>query len=82
MEESKETILEGLDNLIKGKLFSDKKIPQESWKSAILTKAEKNISKLKARVKPFQSNPILKQVDVIICLEALQKKIFFYCSYW
>ena len=82
MEESKETILEGLDNLIKEKQFSDKKIPQEFWKSAILTKVEKNISKLKARIKPFQSNPIVKQVDVISCLEALPKKICFSCFYW
>ena len=38
--------MEGWDNLIKGKRFSDKKTSEESlipWKSAILTKVEKNL---------------------------------------
>ena len=49
-KKSKDNIVEGLDNLIKGKLLSYKKISEESsisWKSAILTKVGKNISKLK-----------------------------------
>ena len=55
--------MEGLDNLIKGKLFSNKKISGKSlilWKCAILTKVDKkNISKLKTRIKSSKSNPIL-----------------------
>ena len=31
-------------------------------------------SKLKTRIKPSKSNPVLKQVDIIRCLQALQKK--------
>ena len=49
-KKSKENIVEGLDNLIKGKLLSYKKISEESLiscKSAIITKVGKNISKLK-----------------------------------
>ena len=79
MEKSKESILEGLDDLIKGKLFSDKKISQKfliPWKSVILAKVDKNISKLKTRIKPSKSVPILKQIDVISCLESLQKNFF------
>ena len=59
-------------------MLSDKKISEESlipWKSAILTKVDKKILKLKTRIKPSKSNPILKQIDVISCLDALQKKI-------
>ena len=55
--------MEGLDNLIKGKLLSDKNISDESlipWKSPILTKVGKKISKLKTRIKPSKSNPTLK----------------------
>ena len=69
--------MEGLDNLLKGNLLSEELISGESlipWKSAILTKDEKTISRLETRIKPSRSNPILKQVDVISCLEALQKK--------
>ena len=43
-KKNKESILEGLENLIKRKLLSDKKISEESlitWKSAILTKVDK-----------------------------------------
>ena len=32
------------------------------------------ISKLKTRIKVSKSNPILKQIDLISCFEALQKK--------
>ena len=67
--------MEGLDNLIKGKLLSDKKISENSlipWKSAILTKVAKKI--LKTEIKPSKSNAIVKQIDVISCLEALQEK--------
>ena len=57
-------------------MLSNKKISEESlipWKSSILTKIDKIISKLKTRIEPFNSNPILKKIDVISCLEALQK---------
>ena len=68
-----------LDNLIKGKLLGGilKKISEESlipWKSVTLKKVDWKISKLKARIKPFGFNPILKQIDVINCIEALHKK--------
>ena len=43
------------------------------WKCAILRKTDKIISKLKNRIKPSKSNPILKQIYAISCLEALQK---------
>ena len=62
-KKSKENIVEGLDNLIKAKLLSDKIISEESlipWKSAILTKVDKKISELKNRIKRSKSNPILK----------------------
>ena len=36
-------------------------------------KGLKKSSKLKTRVKPSEANPILKQIDVISYLEALQK---------
>ena len=71
----KESIVEGLGNLIKGKLLCYKKIPEESlipWKSGILTKVDKKVSKLKTRIKPSKFNLMLKQIDVITCLEALQ----------
>ena len=57
--------MENLDSLIKGKLLSDKKISEESlilWKSAILTKDDKNFSKLKTRTKSSKSNRILKKL--------------------
>ena len=60
---SKESIMEGLDNLIKGKLFSAKKISEESlipWKSVSLTKIDQKKSKLNTRIKSFKSNPIMK----------------------
>ena len=68
-----------LDNLIKGKLLGGifKKISEESlipWKSVALKKIDWKISKPRARVKPFRFNPILKQIDVINCIEALHKK--------
>ena len=43
-KKSKESIVEGLDNLIKGRLLSDKKIYDKSlipWMSAILRLAKK-----------------------------------------
>ena len=46
------------------------------WKSAILTKVDKKVSNLKTRIKPSISNPILKQIYVISCLEVLQKYLF------
>ena len=49
-KKSKESVVEGLDNLIKEKLLSDKKISEESlitWQFAILTKVDKKIPKLK-----------------------------------
>ena len=64
-KKSKESIAEGLDNLIKGKLLYDKKFPEESliaWKSAILKKVDQKISKLKTRIKLSRFNPILKQM--------------------
>ena len=42
--------MEGLDNLIKGKLLSDKQMPVEClipWKSAILTRVDKKFQSLK-----------------------------------
>ena len=69
--------MEGLDNLIKRKLLSDKKMSKESlipWKPAILKRIYEKISKLKTRKKPSKLNLILKHTDVINCLEALQKK--------
>ena len=75
-EKSKESISQGLDSLIKGKLLSDKKIPEESLipcKSAVIRLTKKN-SKLNTRIKPSKSNHILKRIDAITCLEALQKK--------
>ena len=47
-KKSKESIVEGLDNLNNRKLLSDKKIFKESlipWTSVILTKVEKKINK-------------------------------------
>ena len=79
MEKSKENIVEGLKNLIKIKLLSDKKISEESlipWKSSILTKADKKVSTLKTIIKLFKSNSILKQIDVMNCLEAVQRNFF------
>ena len=76
-KKNKESILEGIDNLVKGKLLSDKKISEKSltpWKSVILTKVEKNVSKLKTRIKLCKI--ILKEIDIIICLEVLQNKFF------
>ena len=73
-KKSKESIVEGLDNLIKRKLLYDKKISDEPlipWNSAILKKVDKKISKLNTRIKPSKSNPILKQIDITSCLEAL-----------
>ena len=73
---SKESIVEGLHNLIKGTLLSDKKKSEGSlvlWKSAILIKIDKKNSKLK----PSKSNSILKQIEVI-SLEALQKSFFLF----
>ena len=79
MEKSKEDIVEGLKNLIKIKLLSDKRISEESlipWKSSILTKADKKVSTLKTIIKLFKSNSILKQIDVMNCLEAVQRNFF------
>ena len=73
-EKNKESIVEGLDNLIKRKLLPNKKISEESlipWKSAILTKVDQKSSKLKTRIKPSKSKPFLKQFNFIGCLKAL-----------
>ena len=51
--------MEGLDNLIQGKLLSDKKISEEPlipWKSAIL-RLTKKFQSLKLELNPL--NPIL-----------------------
>ena len=48
---------------IKAKLSGNKKISVESlilWKSTILVKVDKKISKIKTRIKPSKPNPILK----------------------
>ena len=48
LKKNKETIVEILGNMIKGKLFYDKKIPEESlilWTSAFLTETDKKIFK-------------------------------------
>ena len=77
MKKSKEDIVEGIDNLIKGNLLADKKISVETlipWRFAILITVDINFSKLKTRFKPFKSNPFLKQIEVISCLQAPQKK--------
>lgn len=53
LEKNKETIVEILGNMIKGNLFYDKKIPEESLilcTSAFLTKTDKKYSKLKTRI--------------------------------
>ena len=57
-----ESIVKGLDNLIK-KMLPFKKIPRES---------------LIPWVKSSKSNPILKQIDVISCLEALEGSSFLF----
>lgn len=44
----------------------------------ILTKFDKRISNLKTRIKPSISNPILKQIDAISCLEVHQRKSLFW----
>ena len=62
-KESKKGIVEGLDNLVKGKLLPDKKISEESsipWKPAISIKVDKKISKLKTKIKSSKYNSILK----------------------
>ena len=41
-------------------------------------KFDKKISKLKTVIKPSKPNPILKQIDVVGCLEALQKSLFLF----
>ena len=41
----------------------------------VLKKVHKKNSKLKNRTKPSKSNPILKQIDLISCLEAFQKTL-------
>ena len=72
--------MEDLDNVIKGKLLSDKKISKESlipWQSAILVKVDKKFSKLKTRIKSFKINPSLKKFDIISCLEAPKKQFVF-----
>ena len=74
-KKKKESIVDGLDNLNKEKLLSDKKISEESlipWKCIILTKIDKNISKLKNRIKSSKFSPIRKQIDIISCLKAPQ----------
>ena len=60
--------MKGLDNLIKRKLLSNKKISEESLitrKFTILRKVDKKRSKLKNRIKPSKSDPILKEIDVL-----------------
>ena len=71
--------MKSLEILIKRKLSANKKIYVESlvpWKSSILTKADKNISRLKTRTKLFKPNFILKQTNVINYLEKLKKNLF------
>ena len=63
MEKIKESIVEGLDNLIKGELLADKMISVEFLRpcnTAILKKVAKKNSSLKPRIKPSKSNFILK----------------------
>ena len=75
-KKSKESIAEGLDNLIKGKLLYDKMISEESlilWQSAILAKVDNNFSKLKTRIKPSKSNPILKKMTSQVVLKHSKK---------
>ena len=71
---SKESIVEGLDNLIEENYSGNKKISIESFcsKSVILTKFEKKCLNLTSRIKPSKSNPILKYIYVINCLGAHQ----------
>ena len=56
-------------------LLKKKRLP---WKYAILTKVDTKNSKFKTRINPSKSSPVLTQIEVISCLEALQKKV---CSF-
>ena len=63
MEKIKESIVEGLDNLIKGELLADKMISVEfliPCNTTTLKKVAKKNSSLKPRIKPPKSNLILK----------------------
>ena len=51
---------------------------QDIGSLTILTKFDKRISNLKTRIKPSISNPILKQIDAISCLEVHQRKSLFW----
>ena len=76
---SLEKYCEKLRNPHKEKTVSNKKIYVESlvpWKSSFLTKADKNISRLKTRTKHFKPNFILKQTNVTNYLEKLKKNLF------
>ena len=55
---SKESMAEGLGNLIKGKLLSEKKIFEKSlilWKPVILTKVDKKYESLKLELNHLNS---------------------------
>ena len=76
MKKSKENIVEGFDNLIKGKLLSDKKISEKyliTLEVCHFQKSPQKNSNLKARIKASNFNPILKEIDIRSCLEAVQQ---------
>ena len=77
MKKSKENIVEGFDNLIKGKLLSDQKISEKSLitlEVCHFKKSPQKKSNLKTRIKASNFNPILKEIDIRSCLEAVQKR--------
>ena len=44
------------------------------WRTKVLEKVDNKIAHLKRKIKPHKTNPVLKQPEIIQCLEELHKK--------
>ena len=61
-------------------MSSGSNITEESlnpWKTTVMSKVDERIKLLKTKIKPTQTNPVLKQTDVISYLDQLKKEFVF-----
>ena len=67
----------GLDRCIESMVQKVSNISSDnlqSWKDEILLKVNQKVESLKTVIKPLRTQPKLKNVDVLTCLESLQQK--------
>ena len=73
----KRSIIEGLDSYIQQVAAKVSRVEEEdmtTWKDAVMSKVNENISAIRQNVTPQASNPVLRQTDVIEYLQNFHHK--------